>query len=90
MTFVYYLIGVSTVITLVLHHVYTDFDRFKSKYKKEKILQTKIKTCKHGLFNYMETKAKCRHIKTFTCNGTQHIVYVYPVYSHREGGGGAT
>jgi hypothetical protein len=67
MTFVFYLIGVSTVITLVEHPVYTHFDRLKSKYKKDKILQTKTKTCKHGLFNYMDTKAKYRHQKTSTC-----------------------
>jgi hypothetical protein len=29
-----------------------------------------IGTGNHGLNNYIDTKAKCRHLKKFTCKGT--------------------
>ncbi len=58
-------------------------------------------TSDHGIMNYIDTNAKCRHQKKFTCKGTlrqvficpipppprSHTVYVY-VNSHREGGDG--
>jgi hypothetical protein len=30
----------------------------------------------HGLFNYVETKAKYRHLKKFTCKGTYTVSHV--------------
>jgi hypothetical protein len=32
--------------------------------------------CYHGLINYIDTKAKCRHLKKFTCQGTLRQVFV--------------
>jgi hypothetical protein len=47
----------------------------------------------HGLINYVDTKAKCRHLKQLTCKGTLLQVCIClrappPSYSHREGGMG--
>ncbi len=30
----------------------------------------------HGLINYTDTKAKCRHLKKVTCKGTLRQVFV--------------
>ncbi len=30
----------------------------------------------HGLINFIDTKAKCRHLKKFTCIGTLGQVFV--------------
>jgi hypothetical protein len=30
----------------------------------------------HGLINYLDTKAKCRHLKKFTCTGTLQQVFI--------------
>ncbi len=30
----------------------------------------------HGLINYIDTKAKCRHLKKFICKGTLRQVFV--------------
>ncbi len=34
----------------------------------------------HGLMNYTDTKAKCRHLKKLTCKGTLRQVFIR-VYS---------
>ncbi len=31
----------------------------------------------HGLINYIDIKAKCRHLKNFTCKGTLLQVFIY-------------
>ncbi len=31
--------------------------------------------CNHGLINYIDTKAKCRHQKKFTCQGALRHVF---------------
>ncbi len=35
-----------------------------------------ILTLSHALINYIDTKAKCRHLKTFTCKGTLRQVII--------------
>jgi hypothetical protein len=30
----------------------------------------------HGLINYLDTKAKCRPLKKFTCKGTLQLVFI--------------
>jgi hypothetical protein len=35
------------------------------------------KTLHHGLINYIDTKAKCRHLKKLTCKGTSRHAGVY-------------
>jgi hypothetical protein len=30
----------------------------------------------HGLINYVDTKAKCRHLKKLTCKGTLRQVFI--------------
>jgi hypothetical protein len=30
----------------------------------------------HGLINYIDTKAKCRHLKILTCKGTFRQVFI--------------
>ncbi len=30
----------------------------------------------HGLMNFIDTKAKCRHLKKLTCNGTLRQVFI--------------
>ncbi len=30
----------------------------------------------HGLINFIDTKAKCRHLKKFTCKGTLRQVFI--------------
>jgi hypothetical protein len=30
----------------------------------------------HGLINYIDTKAKCRHLKKLTCKGTLRQVFI--------------
>ncbi len=30
----------------------------------------------HGLINYIDTKAKCRHLKQLTCKGTLRQVFI--------------
>jgi hypothetical protein len=30
----------------------------------------------HGLINFMNTKAKCRHLKKLTCTGTLRQVFI--------------
>jgi hypothetical protein len=30
----------------------------------------------HGLINYIDTKAKCRHLKILTCQGTLRHVFI--------------
>jgi hypothetical protein len=30
----------------------------------------------HGLINYIDTKAKCRHLKIFSCKGTLRLVFI--------------
>ena len=37
----------------------------------------------HGLVNYIDTKAKCRHLKKLTCKGTlQVFIRVYKLLIH--------
>ncbi len=31
----------------------------------------------HGLINYLDAKAKCRHLEKFTCKGTLQQVFIY-------------
>jgi hypothetical protein len=33
-------------------------------------------TGEHGLINFIDTKAKCRHLKKFTCKGTLRQVFI--------------
>jgi hypothetical protein len=33
-------------------------------------------TVHHGLINYKDTKAKCRHLKKLTCKGTLRQVFI--------------
>ncbi len=35
-----------------------------------------VKTCNHGLINYIGTKAKCRHPNKLTCKGTLRQVFI--------------
>ncbi len=64
---------------------------------------TPVDRAEHGLINYIDTKAKCRHLKklTFTagvypCEAPFPLMATYPplytcilyIYSHRERGGG--
>jgi hypothetical protein len=34
------------------------------------MVQARIEACLHGLINYIDTKAKCFHLKKLTCKGT--------------------
>ncbi len=36
----------------------------------------RIKGLEHGLINYVDTKAKCRHLKKLTCKGTLRQVFI--------------
>jgi hypothetical protein len=33
-------------------------------------------THNHGLINYIDTKAKCRHLKKLACKGTLRQVFI--------------
>ncbi len=34
-----------------------------------------VDSFEHGLINYIDTKAKCRHIEKLTCKGTLRKIY---------------
>jgi hypothetical protein len=45
----------------------------------------------HGLINYIDTKAKCRHLQNFTCKGTvlyPPVAHMYTYLFAQERGGG--
>ncbi len=35
----------------------------------------------HGLINYIDNKAKCRHLKTLTCKRTSRQVFISFLYA---------
>jgi hypothetical protein len=41
-----------------------------------KVIKTQGLVKTHGLINFIETKAKCRHLKKFTCKGTLRQVFI--------------
>jgi hypothetical protein len=53
-----------------------------SDYKSALLAASQILLCRmllglnQGLINYKETKAKCRHLKKFTCKGTLRQVFI--------------
>jgi hypothetical protein len=36
-----------------------------------------LSTCIHGLINYTDTKAKCRHLKKMNCKGALRQVFTF-------------
>ncbi len=48
----------------------------------------------HGLINYIDTKAECRHLKNLTCSSSplpcanKYTVYTYTMLGGGAGGGG--
>jgi hypothetical protein len=42
----------------------------------QKILPLPVVLSSHGLINYIDTKAKCRHLKKLTCKGTLRQVFI--------------
>jgi hypothetical protein len=39
-------------------------------------LSMRLLYCFHGRINYIDSKAKCRHLKKFTCKGTLRQVFI--------------
>jgi hypothetical protein len=37
---------------------------------KGKVMMVNINQCNHGIINYIDNKAKCRHLNKLTCKGT--------------------
>jgi hypothetical protein len=46
----------------------------KEKFEEKKNNVEEVISMEHGLINYLDTKAKCRHLKT--CKGTLRQVFI--------------
>jgi hypothetical protein len=43
---------------------------------KGKVMIVNINQCNYGIINYIDTKAKCRHLNKLTCKGTRVQVFI--------------